>query len=178
MTASQPPIVIETERTRLRPHIAGDLEAMEAMWSHPEVIEFIMPAPLSRSEVWTRLLRYVGHWAVAPFGYWVIEDKRTGAFIGEVGFADWKREIEPSIEGIPEIGWVIVPDRQREGLARETVTAALAWADRSNIADEAVALINPIHRVSLDFAHSVGFGAAMRVPFRNADIMMLRRPLG
>jgi hypothetical protein len=31
------------------------------------VIEYIVPGPLTRSEAWTRLLRYVGHWAMLPY---------------------------------------------------------------------------------------------------------------
>jgi hypothetical protein len=34
---------------------------------------------------------YIGHWALMGFGYWVIEEKATGEFVGDVGFADFKR---------------------------------------------------------------------------------------
>lgn len=48
--------------------------------------------------------RYAGQWSLLGYGYWVVEDKRTGRFAGEVGFADFKRVIEPSLDGVPEIG--------------------------------------------------------------------------
>jgi RimJ/RimL family protein N-acetyltransferase len=41
------------------------------------------------------------------FGYWVAEEKETGKFVGEIGFADYKRNLEPSLKGVPEIGWVL-----------------------------------------------------------------------
>jgi RimJ/RimL family protein N-acetyltransferase len=56
-----------------------------------------------------RLLRYVGHWAVLGFGYWVVEEKASGEFVGETGFADYRREMKPSLDGAPEIGWVLTP---------------------------------------------------------------------
>ena len=36
------------------------------------------------------------------FGYWVAEEKETGNFVGEIGFADYKRDIESLLKGVPE----------------------------------------------------------------------------
>ena len=171
-------VIVETERTRLRPHRYSDFEDVAAFWAEPAVVEHVMPGSLPRSEAWTRLLRYVGHWQMLPYGYWVIEDRQTGEFLGEVGFADWKREIVPSIEGLPELGYAIKPSVQGQGLAMETIQAALNWADKNIAAKETVALINPVHAVSLKIARKTGFGEPETVPFRNASILVLRRPLG
>jgi RimJ/RimL family protein N-acetyltransferase len=72
-------------------------------------------------------LRYVGHWSWLGFGYWLVEEKTSGQFVGEVGFADYKREIEPSIDDVPEIGWVLVPAMYGRGYATESVRAAIDW---------------------------------------------------
>ncbi len=175
----RPPVssdrIVETARTRLRPHRLSDFEDMAALWAEPAVVAHIMPGPLARSEAWTRLLRYVGHWALLPFGYWVVEDRQSGEFLGEVGFADWKREIVPSIEGLPEIGWVLKSAAQGRGLATEAVVAALAWADANIAARQSVALINPAHEVSIAFARKVGFGAPETAAFRDGSILLFRR---
>lgn len=170
-------VVVETKRTRLRPHCYADFQDMAAFWADPAIVEYIMPGPLPRSEAWTRLLRYVGHWAMLPYGYWVVEDKGTGEFLGEVGFADWKREIEPSIEGLPEMGWAIKPSAQGQGLATEVIPAALNWADKNIDSKQTVALINPIHEVSIKIARKVGFDGPEAVPFRNSSILVFRRAL-
>ena len=167
--------VVETERTWLRPHRYSDFEDVAAFWAEPALVEFIMQAPLPRSEAWIRLLRYVGHWAMLPYGYWVVEDKRSGTFLGEVGFGDWKREIVPSIEGLPEIGWAIKPSAQGQGLAVEVARAALRWADENIEAEQTVALINPAHEVSRKIARKVGFGEPESVPFQGSSILMFRR---
>jgi len=174
---SSPPVILETERTRLRPHLYSDLEDVAALWAEPAVIEYVMPEPLPRSEAWTRLLRYVGHWAMLPYGYWVVEDKQTGEFLGEVGFADWKREIEPSVEGLPEIGWALKSSAQGRGLATETVQAALIWADKNINASQTVALINPAHETSIKLARNVGFSGPEIAAFRNSSILIFRRNL-
>ena len=54
--------------------------------------------PFAAEDVWSKLLRYAGHWALLGFGYWAIEEKSSGRFVGEAGFADFKRAIEPSFD--------------------------------------------------------------------------------
>ncbi len=52
------------------------------MWGDSVVARYVGGKPLSEEETWTKLLRYVGHWAVLGFGYWVVEEKATGKFVG------------------------------------------------------------------------------------------------
>ena len=120
--------VIETERLRLRGPRPTDFPDSAALWSDAVVTRFTSGKPLSEEEVWGRLLRYVGHWAWMGFGYWVMEEKATGQFAGEVGFSDWKREIKPSIQGLPELGWVLAPRVHGQGYATEAGRAAIDWA--------------------------------------------------
>src|ERR1700749_5163245 len=121
--------VIETERLRLRAHPTHDLGGGGAMWGDPVVTRYIGGKPFTREEVWARLLRYAGHWAMLGFGYWVVRDAQSGRFVGEVGFADYHREIEPSLLGTPEVGWALDPSVHGRGYATEAVRAALGWAD-------------------------------------------------
>ena len=46
--------MIETDRLRLRPHVAGDLAASWAMWSDPLVYGYILPAPSTEQQIWCR----------------------------------------------------------------------------------------------------------------------------
>src|SRR5213595_1094454 len=120
--------VIETERLRLRGHRLTDFPDSVALWSDPVITRFTAGKRLSEEEVWARLLRYVGHWAWLGFGYWVVEEKSTGRFAGEVGFSDWKREITPSLQGLPELGWVLSSRVHGQGYATEAAQAAIHWA--------------------------------------------------
>ena len=47
--------------------------------------------------------------ALLGFGYWLVEERATGAFVGEVGLADFRRELEPGFGDAPEAGWVLIP---------------------------------------------------------------------
>jgi len=120
--------VIDTDRLTLRGHRLEDFSACAAMWGDSEVTRYIGGKPFSPEEVWTKVLRYVGHWSLLGFGYWVIQEKLSGRFVGEVGFADFKRDIKPSLEGVPEIGWVLASWASGKGLATEAVRAAVEHA--------------------------------------------------
>ncbi|MDH4441085.1 MAG: GNAT family N-acetyltransferase, partial [Rhizobium sp.] len=122
---------ILTPRTLMRAHRLTDFEPMATMWSDDAVTRYILGRPSTRAETWSRLLRYIGHWQALGFGYWAIEDRATGGFIGEVGFADYQRDIEPSLGDTPEAGWVLSPDVHGRGIATEVMSAALDWADRT-----------------------------------------------
>jgi len=121
--------VIETERLRLRGHRPEDFRDSAALWSDPAVTRFTTGKPLSAEEVWRRLLSYVGHWAWMGFGYWVLEEKSTSRFAGELGFSDWKREVDPTLQGLPELGWVLAARVHGQGYATEAARAAIQWAD-------------------------------------------------
>src|SRR5215470_1235854 len=101
--------ILETPRLRLRGHTRADFEASAAMWAEPAVERYIRGKPSSREDSWARLIRYHGLWPMLGFGYWLVEQKDTNRFVGEVGFGDFAREIEPSFDGAPEQGWVIAP---------------------------------------------------------------------
>src|ERR1700730_13663720 len=116
--------VLESERLKLRGHRLEDFVHCAAMWADPEVARYIGGKPHTEEESWARLLRYVGHWSLLGFGYWVVEEKATGNFVGEIGFADYKRDLEPWFKGVPEIGWVFASHAHGRGYATEAVRAA------------------------------------------------------
>jgi len=133
------------------------------MWADPIVTRYIGGKPSSEEESWTRLLRYVGHWALLGFGYWVVEEKATGNFIGEVGYADYKRNLgDPSLKGTPEIdtpeiGWVLAPQSHGKGYATEAVRAVIAWGDGHFGPSRTHCLIHPENLPSIRVAEKCGY---------------------
>jgi RimJ/RimL family protein N-acetyltransferase len=167
--------VLETERLRLRGHETGDFERLAELWGDPRTVEFIGRKPSSGEEAWARLLRYAGLWTLMGFGYWVVEEKATGEYLGECGFAEYRREIEPSIVGRPEAGWVFAASAQGKGYATEAMRAVLAWG-RVRFGDEgAVCLVDPENRASLRVAEKLGFREERRVSFRGHVTVVLGR---
>jgi RimJ/RimL family protein N-acetyltransferase len=130
---------------------------MAAMWADPQVTRFIGGQPSSTQQSWARLLNYTGHWAQMGFGYWLVEELSTGEFVGEIGFAEFKRQIDPPILGTPEAGWVVSPQHQGKGYATEALQTILKWGDQHFQPAKTVCMIAPENTQSIRVAEKCGY---------------------
>ncbi|HET7577498.1 MAG TPA: GNAT family N-acetyltransferase [Sphingomicrobium sp.] len=167
--------LIETERLRLRPFRADDLEPLTAMWADPEVVRFIGGNPLSREDTWRRSLAACGQWPYTGFGYWIVELKSDGRVVGQAGFADFKRDMEPNITGEPELGYVFHPSVHGQGIAFEACKAAVDWADEALNAPSYPAIISPENGPSIRLAEKLGFEREPDGTYRGEAIALFRR---
>ena len=166
---------LETSRLVLRGHRREDLEDAMAMWSDADVVQYVGGQPLDLEQVWTRLLRYVGHWAVMGFGYWVVREKRTQRFVGEVGFGDFQRVSVPELRGAPEAGWAITPEAQGRGFATEAVEAAHSWIASVHGAARTICMIAPDNDASLRVAKKCGYRSWTQAQYRGEPALLLER---
>jgi RimJ/RimL family protein N-acetyltransferase len=130
------------------------------MWADPEVTRYIGGVPSTPEQTWSRLLRYVGHWSLLGFGYWVVCERTTGRFVGEVGFADFKRDLKPPLGATPESGWALATWAHGRGYATEAVKTALVWGDQHLKSKRTVCLIAPEHQASIRVAAKCGYSSA------------------
>jgi len=167
--------ILETERLKLRGHRLDDFNHCAAMWADPTVTRYIGGKPLSEEESWRRMLGYVGHWALLGFGYWVAEEKTTGSLVGEIGFADYKRDLEPSLKGVPEIGWVLASQAHGRGYATEAVRAAVAWGDAHFPTPRTACIIAPENLASVRVALKCGYCEFARATYKGHPTVMYVR---
>jgi RimJ/RimL family protein N-acetyltransferase len=167
--------VLETERLRMRAHRVGDLEACLAMWSDPVVTRYIGGKPSSRQQTWSRLVNYAGHWALLGFGYWVLEEKTAGRFAGELGFADFQRDIAASMRDVPELGFALAPHAHGKGYATEAVAAVVAWGDRHLRSPRTVCLIDEDNAASLRVVQKAGYAIFESTTFNDRPTLFLER---
>ncbi len=167
--------VIETKRLKLRGHRLEDFVDCAAMWADPIVTRHIGGKPFSEEEVWARLLRYVGHWSLMGFGYWAIEERDTGDFVGELGFADFKRDMEPSIKGVPELGWVLASKAHGKGYATEAVRAAIAWGEDHFGPVRTVCIIHPDNLASIRVAEKCGYKDLQHTTYKGHATLLFNR---
>ncbi|HXY01703.1 MAG TPA: GNAT family N-acetyltransferase [Candidatus Limnocylindrales bacterium] len=166
--------VLETPRLLMRGHRPDDLEFGAALWSNPDVVRYVGGKPLTQEEVWARMLRYVGHWAWMGYGLWIVEEKTSRQFIGEVGFANHKRDTQPSFIGEPELGWVLAPSFQGKGYATEAVRTAMVWGSRHFGPQRTVCMIHPENGASLRVAEKCGFREWQRTTYKSEPTILLR----
>ncbi len=170
--------ILETARLRLRDHRLADFDNCAAMWGDPEMVRYISGTPSTKQQSWSRMRSYLGHWAVLGYGYWAVEDKATGAYIGDIGFADFKRELAPSIQGVPELGWLIARNAQGQGYATEALRAAILWGDAEFPGPRTVCLIDPENHPSLRVAEKCGFREVTRTTYDDKPTVLFERIRG
>jgi RimJ/RimL family protein N-acetyltransferase len=145
------------------------------MWADPAVVRYIRPTPFNEEETWARMLRHVGHWALLGYGYWVIEDKLTGEFLGEAGFADFHRVTEPpGVVDLPEAGWAFRAEAHGYGCASEAVAAIVAWAD-AHFHTSTACMIDQQNLASIRVAEKNGYRASQLISYRGEEVIMYVR---
>ncbi len=168
--------LLETPRLRLRATRESDLDAHAALLGDPETVRFLGGQVATREETWRKLLAGPGLWLLLGYGYWAVEEKATGAYLGQIGFADFKRAMSPSIEGLPEMGWMLAPQAQGRGIATEAARGALGWADTALKGREIVAIIDAANLASIRVAEKAGFSVREEANYKDAPILLFRRP--
>jgi RimJ/RimL family protein N-acetyltransferase len=169
-----PPTLISARLT-LSPPEASDFEDSAAMWSDPLVTRHIGGRTSTPEESWHRLLRARGLWAVLGYGYWAARETATGRYVGEIGFADFHRGLEPSIDGVPEMGWALAGWAHGQGFASEAIAEALSWARDQWGDTPVVCIIDPDNAPSLKLANKRGFVEVARTTYRDAPTVLLQR---
>ncbi|MEQ8557777.1 MAG: GNAT family N-acetyltransferase [Henriciella sp.] len=175
MSGSPVPVLL-TGRLKLRGVEASDFDRLVAHWSHPETIRFIGGAARPPDQVWARnVLGSRGLWPLLGYGYWLAEDRKTGDYVGEVGFADFHRNTEPAFWGVPECGWVISPDRFGQGYASEAVGAIHDWLDAELSVPKSVCIIDKDNHASIRIAEKFGYKQNGTVRMNGEDICFFER---
>lgn len=166
---------LETERLILRAHTGEDYPHACAMWSDPLVTRFVGGRASTPQQTWSRLLAYLGHWQVQGYGYWAVEEKSSGSFIGEAGFADFKRDIVETMRNAPEIGFAFVSSAHGKGYATEAVRAILQWADAHLQSPRTVCMVSEENAASLHIVQSAGYRPFSRTAYNESPVVFLER---
>ena len=167
--------VLETKRLCLRGHRKNDHAALAAIWADPGVVRYIGGKPATPQESWLRLLRYPGLWCMLGYGFWAIEEKAGGRLIGDIGYMDVKRDMEPPLGEMPELGWVLAADAQGHGYASEALAAVLDWGHVHFGAHRAACIIDPANSASIRLAAKAGFRLAHAATYHGEPVQVFVR---
>ena len=169
--------VLETERLLLREYRLEDFSSHAAMWADPRTrVHF--SAPYNEEDVWLRFLRNFGQWHLFGYGFWGVEDKASGGYIGVVGFFNARRHMDIPYCDAPEAGWAVAPDFHGRGVASEALKAAMAWGDTHIEAPESWCMIAPQNLISQRIAQRFGYRPAMEAKYKGEAVLTFRRPRG
>jgi RimJ/RimL family protein N-acetyltransferase len=170
--------VLETPRLRLRAHTAHDFSPACTLWAHPEVVRYTISKPATPEEVWSRILRYLGLWALLGYGYWVVEERSTRAFAGEIGLCNFHRDLEPPLGDVPEIGWTLLPQFQGRGYATEAARVCIEWARTAIAVERLACIVHTENTGSLRVATKCGFIPHHTTTYRGNPTQILYASVG
>lgn len=141
---------LETERLRLRMFRESDFPMYEQWCANMSIMRYLGGKTMDRVHAWRHLAYLVGHWAFRGYGYYAVEDKATGAFMGRAGFTN-----QTGWPGF-ELGWMLAPEHQGKGYATEAARTLLRHAFEVLDQPHVISLIHPDNAPSRRVADKLG----------------------
>ena len=116
---------LETPRLKLRQWIDSDFKSFAAINADPQVMAYY-PSTLNRQQSDALAQRFQSLIACNGWGFWAVEEKASGQFIGFVGLNEPSYELPAS--PCVEIGWRLAKSYWGKGLATEAALECLKFA--------------------------------------------------
>lgn len=160
---------LETERLRLRPFEADDLDAWFAIWGDAEVIWWgPSPSLEATREPYRRLLAQEPAWPDG-IGWLAVIERDTDAIVGDVML-----QPAPFVDGI-EVGWHFRPPVWNRGYATEAAGAMVDRAFREGVLEVVYAAVATTNAPSLRVAAKLGMNALKRFPLEGMEHCLFER---
>ncbi|WP_010140384.1 GNAT family N-acetyltransferase [Oceanicola sp. S124] len=140
--------VLTTDRLTLRPMQARDWEAYAALMASARA-EY-MGGPFTLAETWGMFCADHAQWSFFGIGALMIEDRATGACLGQVAVNAGPLFPEH------ELGWMVYPGAEGQGIAAEAAAAMRDWARDVRGLATLVSYIDPGNLRSRRLAEKLG----------------------
>jgi len=140
---------IETDRLVLRLWQEKDFDQFVKYYSNENNAKYV-GGQKTLDEAWRHFALQIGHWELKGFGYWAVDEKESGSFVGCVGL--WQSAGWPELE----LGYWLLNEYQGKGYAREASLASREFARNSLNAKSLVSYIDPSNAASIKLAESLG----------------------
>lgn len=148
----QPWTILETPRLLVRETTLDDIDSFYEIYKEPSITRYMENLFSNREEEVTYIRTYIETvYAFYGYGVWTVLDKKTGRIIGRAGISHR--------EGydIPELGFVIARDMQRQGYAFEVCQAILQYAKEELEFEQIQAFVEPANTASIRLCEKLGF---------------------
>jgi RimJ/RimL family protein N-acetyltransferase len=142
---------LETERLILRPiDPERDLEPWAKAHSDEETVRYLGGEIMCPARTWRMMAGVIGHWQIRGFGFFSVESKDSGAWVGHVG--PWYPEGWPD----REVGWTIAREHWGKGFATEAARACLDYVFDTLGWTRVIHVILPGNEASIAVARKLG----------------------
>ena len=161
--------VLETDRLRLRAPKLEDFEHWAAFFASER--SRFERGPMDRQAGYRTWASDAGLWVLRGYGPFGVEDRETGAYLGEVGI------YEPDGYPEPEVGWFVVPEAEGRGIAAEAAQAVMRWARESFGWDRLINIIDPKNDRSIALGQRLGGVIDTDIPGDDPGDVVIRHDL-
>lgn len=142
---------IETDRLILREiDMERDFEPWCKAHADEETVRYLGGEVLEPAKVWRQMASIIGHWQIRGYGFFSVEDKASGDWVGHVG--PWYPEGWPG----REIGWTIAREHWGTGFATEAAHACLEYVFDTLGWERVIHVILPGNEASIAVARKIG----------------------
>jgi RimJ/RimL family protein N-acetyltransferase len=145
--------ILESKLLLLRHLVLDDLDSLFALYSDPDVSQYIPDAPRTYAEAREELQWFLnGHPRYPELGLWATIYKETGQFIGRCGLLPW------TIDGQQEVEVAYLLDKAYwgKGLGTEAAQAISQYGFAQLGLSRLICLIDPVNQASLQVARKIG----------------------
>lgn len=162
-------MVIETERLRLRPFRADDLEVYHArVYSDADVMRYLpggQPRPIEQTQL--ILNHFIDHQRQHGFSAWVVEEKHSGELVGHCGLVHVLGQNEV------ELIYALGRDYWGCGYATEAAQAALHFGFDVAHLDRIIALAYPENVASQRVMQKIGMAyQGVTTAYYNSELVL------
>jgi RimJ/RimL family protein N-acetyltransferase len=161
-------ITLETERLCLRPLSMDDLEDVHRMHSDPETIRYASGRVKSREESLEWLKRAIDSYETNGHGFWAVELKPSGDYVGHAGL------LAQIVDDVPEteIAYWILRKHWGRGLATEAAIASRDHGFRTLGRSRLISIIHPDNGASRRVAEKVGLRVEKPSIHKGIDVLI------
>ncbi|MBM7705057.1 GNAT family N-acetyltransferase [Metabacillus iocasae] len=162
-------LLFETKRLQFRLMTTSDVENLLRIFSDSKAMVHY-PSTKSKEETLTWIQWTLDNYRAYQVGMWIVEDKQTGAFLGQCGLVPQK------IEGriVLELGYLFLRSVWNHGYATEAATAVRNYAFHVLHVDEIISLIAPANNPSIRVAEKIGMTCEKEIEKWNKKILLYK----
>lgn len=151
---------LQTKRLTPRAFRQSDFEPYVTLCGDPEVMRYLRGRPQTPEEAWRDMAMFAGHWMLRGYGFWAVEERASGDFLGRVGF--WYPEGWPGLE----CGWTLGRGSRGKGYASEAGRAALRYRFLTQDCDPILSIIQEENTRSIRVAEGLGAARGRSIDIR------------
>jgi len=145
--------ILTTTRLRLRRFDARDLSGLHACFGDAQAMRYWNFPPAKTQAASARWLKHLAK-STSPYSFlaWAVADKQSDACIGMVNYHHREAHNRRL-----EVGYILCPKRQGNGLMSEAMRALLAYCFEDLGVRRVQALIHPDNAASIRLVERLGF---------------------